>query len=370
MPRPTRRPQTRRPAPQVENDTPPADESVRVQKLLASAGIGSRRHCEEYILAGRVTIDGRVVRELGVRVDPSKQKVTIDGEVIRSQRKLYYLLNKPTGYLCTNSDPHGRARAIDLIPKADTRLFTVGRLDENSQGLLLLTNDGELAHRLAHPRFQAERIYRVQVAGKPTPETLNSLKEGVHFAQGKFRIKGYRRAQTKGKSTFLEIVLTEGQNREIRRLFAKVGHKVMMLQRVGFGPLRLGRLGIGKARLLRNEELADLRALAQESPGSSPRSKPRRGRKTSTAGKSRAGGASKKAGTSKTGTKRSTSPTGRSGTASTRSSTKQSSTTKSSGKKTASKNFAGKKPTGKKPTGKRPATKKAGPKSGQRRRTR
>jgi 23S rRNA pseudouridine2605 synthase len=240
----------------------PASARVRLQKFLAAAGLGSRRSCEEYILTGRVTIDGDVVTELGTTVDPDQQKVHVDGEEIRSQKKRYYLLNKPPGYVCTTRDPAGRPRALDLVGDDRARLFTVGRLDENSRGLLLVTNDGELANRLAHPRYGVRRTYEVQVAGNPTREILEQLKKGMHFAEGYFRVRDVRRIGTRGKSTFLELTLTEGQNREIRRLLARIGHKVIDLQRVGFGTLRLGKLAEGCYRPLRPSEIEELQDLA------------------------------------------------------------------------------------------------------------
>ena len=244
---------------------------VRLQKYLASAGIGSRRHCEEFILAQRVTVDGKTVHKLGTCIDPQRHKIRLDGELVRTEPKRYYLLNKPTGYVCTNNDPAGRPRAIDLVSPQQHRLFTVGRLDENSRGLILVTNDGELSNRLAHPRYGVERRYHVQVVGRPTHETLDKLKKGMYFAGGKFFIKRIRKLKTKGQSTFLELLLTEGQNREIRRLLAKFGHKVISLQRVGFGPLNLGRLTEGKYRPLRPKELKDLRDLLEKS--SKPKSR-------------------------------------------------------------------------------------------------
>jgi len=233
----------------------------RLQKVLAAAGLGSRRHCEEYIVQGRVTIDGVTATELGVKVDPDVQKICVDGERIRVARKEYYLLNKPKGYLCTNSDPSGRLRVFDLLPPTNARLFSVGRLDENSEGLLIITNDGDLAHHLAHPRFQIERVYHVQVAGLPTPETLTELKKGFFFTEGKFRVRDVRKLQVQGQSTILEVVLTEGQNREVRRLFARAGHKVMMLRRVSFASVKLGTLMPGAYRSLTHKELKDLQSI-------------------------------------------------------------------------------------------------------------
>ena len=248
----------------------PAARPVRLQKFLAAAGYGSRRACEEFILEGRVTVDGKDVADLGAKVDPDEQEVRVDGERVRAQPKRYYLLNKPPGYVSTSRDPRGRPRAIDLVPDERARLFTVGRLDENSQGLMLVTNDGDLAERLAHPRFGVPRRYRVQVVGRPSPETLAQLKQGLHFSDGRFRVHEAKIVGSRGGSTFLELVLRQGQNREIRRLLARAGHKVIFLQRIGFGPLRLGRIGLGKARPLTASELKSLREYAGRPGGRAP----------------------------------------------------------------------------------------------------
>ncbi len=244
--------------------------AIRLQRYLAMAGAGSRRHCEEFILAGRVTVERETIRELGFRVVPGEQDVRLDGERVRLERKTWYLLNKPTGYLCTNSDPGGRMRVIDLFPKDRERLFTVGRLDENSQGLILVTNDGELAHRLAHPRYRVPRIYQVQVAGIPDRELLEQLKRGLYFAEGRFKVADAKLVTVRKSSAVLELVLMEGQNREIRRLLAKVGHKVQRLERVALGPLELGDLPVGNYRLLTPQEIA---ALSELVAGGKPRRK-------------------------------------------------------------------------------------------------
>jgi 23S rRNA pseudouridine2605 synthase len=254
----------------AENDDDQNDDAgaIRLQRYLAMAGAGSRRHCEEFILAGRVTVDRETIRELGYRVTPGDQDVRLDGERVRLERKTWYLLNKPTGYLCTNNDPDGRMRVIDLFPKDRERLFTVGRLDENSQGLLLVTNDGELAHRLAHPRYRVPRVYQVQVAGIPDRELLEQLKRGLYFAEGRFKVADAKLVTVRKSSAVLELVLMEGQNREIRRLLAKVGHKVQRLERVALGPLELGDLPIGRYRLLTPQEIA---ALSELVSGGKPR---------------------------------------------------------------------------------------------------
>lgn len=251
-----------RPDPASDDHYAPGD-LVRLQRFLAMAGAGSRRHCEEFILTGRVTVDGKTVCELGTRVDPETQLVRLDGERIRAQRRVYYLLNKPSGYLCTNRDPDGRPRVVDLFPRDRERLFTIGRLDENSQGLIVVTNDGELAQKLAHPRFRVRKTYHVQVAGIPTREMVESLTRGLYFAEGRFKAAEARLVSTHKQSALLEIVLTEGQNREIRRMLAKLGHKVQRLERVALGPLELGPVPPGHFRPLTSQEVKGLYAFVK-----------------------------------------------------------------------------------------------------------
>jgi 23S rRNA pseudouridine2605 synthase len=244
----------------------------RLNKFLAHAGVGSRRHCDDLILRGRVAVDGQVVRELGTKVEPERQQVAVDGQPLRTERLVYWLVNKPRGYLCTNDDPAGRPRAVDLVPHVSQRVYTVGRLDEESEGLLLLTNDGDLAHRLMHPRFGVEKTYHVQVAGLPQREELQQLLKGVWLSDGHVRARRIKRLKTQGESAWLEVVLSEGKNREVRRMLARVGHKVMRLRRVAIGPVRLDRLPPGKARRLKPEELARLRRIADraERPAGRP----------------------------------------------------------------------------------------------------
>lgn len=241
-----------------------ADESgstlIRLQRLLAMAGVDSRRKCEEYILTGRVTVDGKPATELGARVDPQKQKVLLDGERVRTERRVYYMLNKPSGVLCTAADPMGRTRVIDLFPRSEQRLFPVGRLDENSRGLLIVTNDGDLAERLAHPRYRIPKIYRVLVDGVLSRETTMQLKKGLYFSDGRFQADDVKFIKRQGTGSVLDITLTEGQNREIRRLLARVGHKVLRLDRIALGPLNIGDLPIGAYRPLTSVELKKLLA--------------------------------------------------------------------------------------------------------------
>src|SRR5262245_29379381 len=233
----------------------------RLNKFLAHAGLGSRRHCEELIRAGRVAIAGETVRDLGTRVGPD-QEVSIDGKSIRAERRVYWLVNKPRGYLSTNKDQAGRPRVVDLAPHVAERVYTVGRLDEESEGLILLTNDGDLAFRLTHPRFGVNKTYLVQVAGNPGREDLRQLLQGVWLTEGHVRARRATRLKRQGESTWLKIVLSEGKNREIRRMLARLEHKVMRLKRVAIGPLRLGSLKSGKSRRLARAEVDALRDLA------------------------------------------------------------------------------------------------------------
>lgn len=236
----------------------------RLNKVLAHAGVGSRRHCDELIAAGRVSIDGVKIRELGIRVDPDAQRICVDDVPIKSEKLVYWLLNKPRGYLCTNVDPAGRPLALDLVPHIEQRVYTVGRLDENSEGLLLLTNDGGLAFQLMHPRYGVEKTYLVQVAGFPTRDDLQRLLQGVYLAEGKVRARHVKRLKSQGDSTWLRIVLSEGKNREIRRMLAQLGHKVVRLQRIAIGPVQLDRLPKGKCRRLSLPELKALQKMVAD----------------------------------------------------------------------------------------------------------
>jgi len=228
---------------------------VRLQKVLAAAGIGSRRYCETLIVEGRVDVDGQTITELGTRVDPERQKIRVDSEMVRPpKRKLYFLVNKPLGILSTNHDPAGRPRVIDLAP-SHQRLFTVGRLDKSSSGLILVTNDGALTDLLTHPRYGVEKTYLAQVVGVPKPEALAKLERGVHLAEGFAHAERVTVRHSHRHSTILEIVLAEGRNREVRRLLARLGHKVLTLRRIAMGPLRLGKMQPGESRPLRRDEI-------------------------------------------------------------------------------------------------------------------
>lgn len=233
----------------------------RLNKYLAHAGVASRRKCDALIAAGRVKINDVVVHDLSTRVDPATHKVYVDDVRVHVERPAYWVVNKPVGYLCTNHDPGGRPLATHLLPDIDQRVYTVGRLDEASEGLLLMTNDGELAHQLMHPRFQVEKTYLALVAGSPSPQDVQKLLDGVWLAEGRVRAKRVRRLKSQGNSTWLRIGLCEGKNREIRRMLAHLGHKVLRLKRIAIGPVELDRLPKGKCRKLSPEELKELRKL-------------------------------------------------------------------------------------------------------------
>ncbi len=255
----------------------------RLNKFLAHAGIGSRRHCDTLIAAGRVKVNGRIVTQLATQVDPDAHKVTVDGESVKTERPVYWVVNKPVGYLCTNHDPSQRPLALDLIPHVDQRVYTVGRLDESSEGLLLMTNDGDLAHKLMHPKFQIEKTYQVLVAGKPSVNDLQRLLEGVWLSDGKVRAKNVRRMKPQGESTWLRVVLCEGKNREIRRMLAKLGHKVLQLKRVAIGPILLDKLPKGKSRKLSLPELEKLRKMVSGKGSLSPKGEESEGSRKPTA---------------------------------------------------------------------------------------
>lgn len=235
---------------------------IRLNKWMADAGVGSRRNCDELILRGRVTVNGIKVNELGVKIDPT-HKVTVDGKLIKPQKHVYWVVNKPKGYLCTNYDPGGRPIVLDLIPHVEERVYTVGRLDDASEGLILLTNDGDLAQKLTHPSFGIRKTYVVLVAGITTDEELTRMTTGVKLSEGIARAVHVERLAKQGNASLLKIILSEGKNREIRRMLAKLGHKVMELRRVAIGPIKIDRLKRGKCRRLGEMELQALRRLAE-----------------------------------------------------------------------------------------------------------
>ncbi|MBI4675722.1 MAG: rRNA pseudouridine synthase [Chloroflexi bacterium] len=241
----------------------------RLQKILAQAGIASRRRAEEMILAGRVRVNGQVVNKLGAQVDPARDKILVDNQPVVVETKAYFLLYKPRGYISDRDDTAEYKTALDLVP-GNLRLFAAGRLDMNSEGLLFLTNDGELANRLTHPRYEHEKEYLALVFGAPDDKTLERFVRGIPYEGEWLRADTVARTgrhQQFGEAgrdeTWLRIVLHEGKKRQIRHLSAALGHPVKRLIRVRIGPLLLGKLQVGKWRKLTGDEVAQLRKQAQ-----------------------------------------------------------------------------------------------------------
>lgn len=234
---------------------------VRLQKVLAAAGVGSRRYCEELIGAGRVEVDGEVVRRFGARVDPQHQIVRVDGKRIPASEDLVYIaLNKPAGVLTSMSDSRGRKTMADLLGDTAERLFHVGRLDYDTEGLMLLTNDGELAHRLAHPRFGVPKTYLAEVAG-PVPRNLGrQLMTGIELDDGVASADKFRIVEQVGSRALVEITLHEGRKHIVKRMLAEAGHPVSRLVRTQVGPVALGSLRPGTTRRLSTKEIGDLYA--------------------------------------------------------------------------------------------------------------
>ncbi len=263
-----RRPATPRSEGTDQLDQEDSPRGERLQKVLAAAGVGSRRECEELILAGRVEVDRQVVTVLGTRVDPQRQRIRVDGTTLTRPKRVYFAVNKPPGVVSTNRDPAARIRVVDLV-RSDERLFSVGRLDRTSEGLILVTNDGELANRLTHPRYGVDKTYLVRVEGCPSQHELDRLRTGIHLAEGFVRVASVRIRRRQRETAELEIVLNEGRNREVRRILARIGHKVLQLKRIAVGPLRLGDLPVGDCRPLTRDEVQMLERVTRRSPGES-----------------------------------------------------------------------------------------------------
>ncbi len=232
---------------------------IRLQKLLASAGVGSRRACEQLIAEGRVSIDGRGVAELGARVDPDSSVVRVDGKRVNLRADLRYLaMNKPRGVLTTMSDPHGRPCVGDFVEQLPERLFHVGRLDADTEGLLILTNDGDFSHRLAHPSHGVVKRYIAEVSAPVDRSVAVRLLAGIELEDGPIRVDDFRVIDSSGDRTLVEVSLHEGRNHVVRRLLDAVGHPVNRLVRVAIGPVRLGDQRPGTLRELSGAELGEL----------------------------------------------------------------------------------------------------------------
>jgi len=244
----------------------------RLQKVLAQAGIASRRKCEELIAAGRVVVNGAICRELGQKVDASKSTIYVDDELVTLERKVCILLHKPTSYVSTVSDPEGRRTVMQLLEGVPERVFPVGRLDYDTSGLLLFTNDGSLMNQVLHPSRLLNKIYRVTIIGMPDKETIGRIKKGIELEDGPTMPAQVRILRNHPKESVLEITIHEGRNRQVRRMFEEIGFPVKRLRRVQFGPLILDErvLFPGKWRMLTRAEWAAIYAAADLTPPSYP----------------------------------------------------------------------------------------------------
>ncbi len=235
------------------------DGRIRLQKLLAQSGVASRRRCEELMLDGEVEVDGEVVTRLGTKVDPRTAVIKVSGKRLPPvSEHVYLVLNKPRGVVSTMSDPEGRRSLSDLVADRPERLFHVGRLDTDTSGLLLLTNDGDFAHRMAHPSFEVEKTYVAEVEGRLAKGTVADLLAGVTLEDGPVEVRRARVLATAADKSIIELVIHEGRNRIVRRLLDQVGHPVRQLSRTRFGPIELGTLGGGRIRELSDDELGQL----------------------------------------------------------------------------------------------------------------
>ncbi|MFH1216351.1 MAG: pseudouridine synthase [Pseudomonadota bacterium] len=228
----------------------------RLQKILASSGVGSRRKAEEYIRQGMVTIDGQVVTDMGIKIDPAAHQILLNGKSIQSsEEKIYILLHKPTGYVTTLSDPQGRPIVTSLLSGIKQRVFPVGRLDLDTEGALLLTNDGELAQRILHPSFEVKKTYVAKVAGKPSSDKIKLLESGVMVEGRRTSPASVKVLQQNSRFSLLEITIHEGRKRQVRKMCAAIGHRVLALKRLSYGNLQLGSLPSGKFRILRKKDI-------------------------------------------------------------------------------------------------------------------
>jgi pseudouridine synthase len=237
----------------------------RLQRILAQSGLVSRRKAEDLIREGRVVVDGRVVTEMGLKIVPSEHRIEVDGKCIASpESKAYYLFNKPPGVLSTLKDPQGRPTIKDFLSQAQIkeRVFPVGRLDWDAEGLMLLTNDGELAQKLQHPRFQVPKTYRVKIQGIPSETSLRQLEKGIKLPGGKMHRADYETVKTGEDRSWLLITIREGEKHQVKNMLAAIGHPVITIKRVALGPLSLGRLTPGQLRPLTSKEIQALKSAA------------------------------------------------------------------------------------------------------------
>lgn len=237
----------------------------RLQKILSRAGISSRRAAEKIILEGRVTVDGKIISKLGAKADTEKNKICVDGKILNfDEEKIYLLLNKPKNFLCTVKDDRGRKTVLDLVPEISARIYPVGRLDFDSEGLIILTNDGELTHLLLHPKFKIKKTYRAKIFGELTDEKIKKLRAGVELDDGLTAPAEISLISREKNFSVAEITIHEGRNRQIRRMFAAVGCEVKRLKRIKFANLTLKGVEVGKFRRLTSAEVKELFSLSEK----------------------------------------------------------------------------------------------------------
>lgn len=235
---------------------------IRLNKFLAQAGVASRREADRMITEGRISVNNTVVEELGVQIDPTKDTVRVDGRNVKKEKEEFFLLlNKPAGYLVTLKDPFKRPTVLELLPKLKRRVFPVGRLDLNSEGLLLLTNHGELANRLMHPRYRIKKVYEMRTKGIPSRKSLQRLEKGIHLDGKKTAPAKVTHLGADSKNARIRIELTEGRKREIRRMFEAIGYSLFSLKRINYAGIAIGTLKKGQWRYLTPSEITHLKKL-------------------------------------------------------------------------------------------------------------
>ena len=248
-----------------------ASRKQRLHKVLAAAGLGARRKCEELITAGQISVDGTVITDLGFKLDPTSARIEAQGKRINLCAELvYFLINKPKGMLSSCADPEGRPTVLELVPDCKERLFPVGRLDLDSQGLMLLTNDGEIAQMLTHPSFEVEKEYLVKVRGIPLERTLDRARRGVRLQDGPARVKHIEIHSKTACNSWLRVVVTEGRNKLLKRMFQALGHPVAKLKRIRLFYLRLGNIPEGAAVPLQTKQVDMLRERCRKLSAPSP----------------------------------------------------------------------------------------------------
>lgn len=232
---------------------------MRLQKFLAQAGVASRRRSEKLILEGKVAVNGEIITQLGTKIDPEKDTITVNNKVIRAEkRKVYIALNKPVGYITSLKDPQGRKKVTDLIKNVEERIYPVGRLDYDTEGLLLLTNDGDFTYALTHPKHEIKKVYVAEVQGLPTESELDKLRTGLILSDGVTAPAEAVILKQHGKNSLVQIALHEGRNRQVRRMLEAIGHPVIRLKRIKIGCLSLNGLRVGEYRFLSKQEVQDL----------------------------------------------------------------------------------------------------------------